>query len=45
MPKALPFGDGKLEQVLLSNQSRPPSELVDRLLYEIRRWQPASMAQ
>jgi sigma-B regulation protein RsbU (phosphoserine phosphatase) len=39
------FGDHKLEQVVGNNQSRPPSELVDQLLSEIRRWQPASMAQ
>ncbi|HVJ08229.1 MAG TPA: PP2C family protein-serine/threonine phosphatase [Acidisarcina sp.] len=39
------FGDGKLEQVVRNNQSRPPSELVDQLLTEIQRWQPASTAQ
>jgi sigma-B regulation protein RsbU (phosphoserine phosphatase) len=39
------FGDGKLEQVVRSNQSRPPSELSDQLLSEIRHWQPASMTQ
>jgi sigma-B regulation protein RsbU (phosphoserine phosphatase) len=39
------FGDHKLEQVVRNNQLRPPSELVDQLLCEIRHWQPASMAQ
>lgn len=39
------FGDARLEQVVLNNQSRPPSELVEQLLSEIRRWQPASLAQ
>jgi serine phosphatase RsbU (regulator of sigma subunit) len=39
------FGDNKLEQVLRANQSRPPAELSDQLLSEIRRWQPASTAQ
>ena len=39
------FGDSKLEQVVRNNQSCPPAELSDQLLYEIRRWQPASTAQ
>jgi sigma-B regulation protein RsbU (phosphoserine phosphatase) len=39
------FGDCKLERVVRNNQSRPPSELVDQLLFEIRHWQPASLAQ
>lgn len=39
------FGDCKLEQVVRQNQSRPPSELVDQLLSEIRRWQATSVAQ
>ncbi len=39
------FGDGKLEQVVRNHQSRPPSELSDQLLSEIRHWQPASMTQ
>jgi len=39
------FGDVKLEQVIRENQSRPPSELSDRLLAEIRQWQPASVTQ
>jgi phosphoserine phosphatase RsbU/P len=39
------FGERKLEQVVRDNQSRPPSELSDQLLSEIRLWQPASLAQ
>jgi phosphoserine phosphatase RsbU/P len=39
------FGDCKLDQVVRNNQSRPPSELVEQLLSEIRHWQPASIAQ
>jgi phosphoserine phosphatase RsbU/P len=39
------FGDRKLEQVVRNNQSRPPSELSDQLLSEIRLWQSASLAQ
>jgi sigma-B regulation protein RsbU (phosphoserine phosphatase) len=39
------FGDRKLEEVVRNNQSRPPSELADQLLSEIRGWQPASLAQ
>jgi sigma-B regulation protein RsbU (phosphoserine phosphatase) len=40
-----PFGDSKLEQVVLSAQMCPPSELTDRLFREIRAWQPPSMTQ
>jgi sigma-B regulation protein RsbU (phosphoserine phosphatase) len=39
------FGDRKLEHVVRNNQSRPPSELSDQVLSEIRLWQPASLAQ
>jgi phosphoserine phosphatase RsbU/P len=39
------FGDRKLEQVVRDNQSRPPSELSEHLLSEIRVWQSASAAQ
>lgn len=39
------FGEFKFEQVVRNNQSRPPSELLDQLLTEIRQWQPASMTQ
>jgi sigma-B regulation protein RsbU (phosphoserine phosphatase) len=39
------FGEGRLEQVVRNHESRPPSELSDQLLSEIRHWQPASMTQ
>ena len=39
------FGKVRLEQVIRENQSRPPSELSDKLLAEIRHWQPASVSQ
>ena len=39
------FGDVRLEEVVRDNQLRPPSELSDALLAEIRRWQPASISQ
>jgi sigma-B regulation protein RsbU (phosphoserine phosphatase) len=40
-----PFGEWQLEEVLRRNQSRPPSELSDQLLSEIRLWQPAALDQ
>lgn len=40
-----PFGDRKFEQVVRNNHSRPPSELSEQVLAEIRHWQPASMTQ
>ena len=39
------FGDSRLEEVIRENQSRSPSDLVDRLLSEIRLWQPAATEQ
>jgi len=39
------FGDRRLEEVVRENQSRPSSELSDRLLSELRLWQLASAAQ
>jgi len=39
------FGDTKLEHVILDTKMRAQSELVDRLLNEIRAWQPAAVAQ
>jgi len=39
------FGDCKLEEVVRNNQSCPPAELVDQLLFEIRHWQAASTTQ
>jgi serine phosphatase RsbU (regulator of sigma subunit) len=43
--KGKPFGDSKLEQVVLGAQMCAPSELAERLLAEIRGWQPPSTAQ
>lgn len=43
--KGKAFGDSKLEQVVLDTQIHSPSDLADRLLTEIRSWQPASMNQ
>ncbi|HEY1498907.1 MAG TPA: PP2C family protein-serine/threonine phosphatase [Acidobacteriaceae bacterium] len=40
-----PFGDRRLEQIVRNHHERPPSELLDQLLGEIRRWQPASLMQ
>ncbi len=39
------FGDRRLEQVVGDNQCRPPSELSEQLLSEIRLWQSAPVAQ
>jgi sigma-B regulation protein RsbU (phosphoserine phosphatase) len=39
------FGEGRLEEVLRSSQSRGPSELVEELLSALGRWQPSSLAQ
>jgi sigma-B regulation protein RsbU (phosphoserine phosphatase) len=39
------FGDRKLEEVIRKNQSRPPGELLEQMLSEIRAWQPASLPQ
>jgi sigma-B regulation protein RsbU (phosphoserine phosphatase) len=39
------FGSCKLDQAIRNNESRPPFELVNQLLSEIRRWQPVSMPQ
>ena len=40
------YTDGVIEpEVIRDNQSRPPTELVDQLLSEIRHWQPAATAQ
>ena len=43
--KGRPFGDSKLEEVVLGAQMCPPTELTNKLLTEIGAWQPASMAQ
>jgi phosphoserine phosphatase RsbU/P len=39
------FGDRKLEEVIRKNQSRPPAELLEQMLWEIRAWQPTSLPQ
>ena len=39
------FRDRRLEQVIRDNESRPPSELSEQLLSEIRVWQSGSAAQ
>ena len=39
------FGDLRLEQVVRGNQSCTASELSERLLAELRNWQPASTTQ
>jgi phosphoserine phosphatase RsbU/P len=43
--KGKSFGESELEKIVLETQSRPPSDLVDKLLTGIRSWQPASMGQ
>ena len=40
-----PFGESKLEQVVLGAQRCSPSELTDRILTAIRAWHPASLPQ
>jgi sigma-B regulation protein RsbU (phosphoserine phosphatase) len=39
------FGDHRFEEVVRQNQSCPPSGLSDRLISELKRWQPASQTQ
>jgi phosphoserine phosphatase RsbU/P len=39
------FGNRRLEEVVRENQYRPSSELSDRLISELREWQPTSPAQ
>lgn len=41
--KGKPFSESMLEQVVLGAQVCPPSELVDRLLADIRAWKPTSL--
>jgi phosphoserine phosphatase RsbU/P len=40
-----PFGDRRLEQIVRDNQARTAAELSERLLAEVRAWQPASLTQ
>lgn len=39
------FGDVRLQGVIRKNQARPPGELSEELLSEIRNWQPVSATQ
>ena len=39
------FGEYKVEEVVRNNQLRPPAELSDQLLMELRHWQPESVTQ
>jgi phosphoserine phosphatase RsbU/P len=41
----LAFGDAKLEQILRENRECAAKELCQRLLKEVRTWQPASLSQ
>jgi hypothetical protein len=43
--EAFLWRESRLEHVVRSDQSCPPSELSDRLLSEIQHWQPASASQ
>jgi phosphoserine phosphatase RsbU/P len=40
-----PFGERRLEEVVRDNQSRTAPQLAERLLAELRAWQPAEMTQ
>jgi sigma-B regulation protein RsbU (phosphoserine phosphatase) len=40
-----PFGDKRLEQVVRCHQSCQPAEFSERLLDELRQWQPPSTSQ
>ncbi|HUN62670.1 MAG TPA: PP2C family protein-serine/threonine phosphatase [Candidatus Sulfotelmatobacter sp.] len=39
------FGDRKLEEVVRKNQARPPVELLEQMLAEVRAWLPNAQAQ
>jgi len=39
------FGDRQLEQVVRNNRSQPASGLLQQLLFELRKWQPAALGQ
>ena len=39
------FGDVRLEEVIREKQDRPPAELSEELLAEIRNWQPTSVTR
>lgn len=44
-PSGESFGDHKLEEVIRKNQSRPPAELLEQMLAEVRAWLPGSQPQ
>ncbi|MGO8719266.1 MAG: PP2C family protein-serine/threonine phosphatase [Acidobacteriaceae bacterium] len=39
------FGDRQLEQVVHTHRSQPASELLQQLLFELRKWQPPAASQ
>ena len=39
------FGDVRLEEVIREKQDRPPAELTEELLAEIRNWQSTSVTR
>ena len=39
------FGDRKFEEIIRESQSRPSSELSDRILAELKTWRPSSTQQ
>jgi sigma-B regulation protein RsbU (phosphoserine phosphatase) len=39
------FGDRQLEKVVRTNRSQSASELLEQLLFELRKWQPATVSQ
>jgi sigma-B regulation protein RsbU (phosphoserine phosphatase) len=39
------FGDRQLERVVRNNRSQPASELLQQLLFELRKWQPTAASQ
>jgi len=43
--KGGPFGHGKFGEVLLRNQGMAGGELAEKVLKEMRGWQPVEMAQ
>jgi hypothetical protein len=45
MPTAIPSATSGLNKLFATIRGRPASELSDRLLSEIGRWQPASISQ
>lgn len=44
-PRGESFGDRRLEKVVRDSRTQPASQLVERLLSELRQWQPKSSTQ